>query len=402
MKLLPDDPRLTAYALGELDDDESRRVERAVAADPALRISLDEIERTCGFMSDVFGAAGEARLRPSQRRAVLKASEPEPAVVRKSPAWKPWLVALGAAAAVVLAAVMLGQLGAGRKSPGTMLEAVALLPAPGPSSGSTRVASGGEETTAPSGSGGAPGDRFRELAKKISQAPLPVRSALPATTDLAGFSAGSELRLPVVTGTGSAVWVRRWIEERGMLPPRDAVRVEEMINSQTLPMKPLGDQLEAGVASMPCPWAPDRWLVGISLRAPEREVQGLVLRSLSERPRRVVGSYVTRSDAALPTTLPAGRSQLVLMEFSGEGALGTVELSDAAGHAFSLEIPEEKPDPAMLRAATQAAFGLWLRDEEVSADDLKKLLERTRDDDPIWMAQWRVIERALTLRGGAD
>jgi Ca-activated chloride channel homolog len=35
-RLHPDDPRLTAYALGELEGDEAAQVAAAIAADPAL------------------------------------------------------------------------------------------------------------------------------------------------------------------------------------------------------------------------------------------------------------------------------------------------------------------------------------------------------------------------------
>ncbi len=402
MKLLPDDPRLTAYALGELDEAGMRLVERAVAGDPALRITLDEIERTCGWMSDVF-SGGEARLRPSQRRAVMKAGTAAAAskVIEPARPWRPWSMALAAAAAVILVAALLGHFVAPGSPDATQLDAVALLPAPGPSTGSaTRVAAGGGETSAARMAAGVSGggDAFRKLAAKIQQAPLPEKSALPATTDLAGFSNSAELRLPVVTGTGSAVWVRRWIEERHELPPRDAVRVEEMVNIVTLPMQPLGERLEAGVASMPCPWDARRTLVGVALRAPREAVEGLEMRSVSMRPRRVVGSYAVRSNASLPTTLPAGRSQLVLIEFSGRGDLGVIELVDGTGHAFKLPLVENpEATPRLQRAAALAAYGLWLRGEGVGPEIVREALETTRDDDPIWMETYRGIERALAL-----
>ena len=45
-KLLPDDPRLTAYALGELNLAECAVVEAALRADPALRVVVEEIRAT--------------------------------------------------------------------------------------------------------------------------------------------------------------------------------------------------------------------------------------------------------------------------------------------------------------------------------------------------------------------
>ncbi|MBB5350973.1 hypothetical protein HNR46_001207 [Haloferula luteola] len=404
MKLLPDDPRLTGYVLGELDEADARLVERAAASDPAIRLTLQELERTCGFLGDVLGPMGEAKLRPRQRRAVLKASTEED---RQLQAEQPkerrsragWMMA-GAAAAVMVAAAMLGR--GGRSGEGTV-DAVALLPAPGPGAGTIQVATAGQvqqgTPQAPQGSEGiVSGPAFLQRTRSLSEAPLPSLTQLPVTADLGGFATDSSLRLPVVTGTGSAVWVRRWIRERGELPPRDAVRVEELVNSLTIPTRPLGDGLECGVGSMRCPWNAERMLVAVALRSRDEDSVGLTVRSLSDEPRRVVGSYGMRSDAKLPTTLPAGRSQLVLLEFSGGSDLGSIELQDGRGHQFVLRVADqEAPQEDLLRVATMAAFGLWLRHEEVSSEDLQKLLEVSRQEDPIWMDACRLIETALGL-----
>ncbi len=45
-QLLPDDPRITAYALGELEGDERAAVEQALRQNPALRMTVDEIRAT--------------------------------------------------------------------------------------------------------------------------------------------------------------------------------------------------------------------------------------------------------------------------------------------------------------------------------------------------------------------
>ena len=42
-KLTPDDPRITAYALGELSGDERAVVEAAVRADATLHATVEEI-----------------------------------------------------------------------------------------------------------------------------------------------------------------------------------------------------------------------------------------------------------------------------------------------------------------------------------------------------------------------
>ncbi len=50
-KLEPDDPRLTAFALGELEGEENARVAAAVAADPALQAAVEEIRDTAARLT---------------------------------------------------------------------------------------------------------------------------------------------------------------------------------------------------------------------------------------------------------------------------------------------------------------------------------------------------------------
>ena len=45
MKIEQDDPRLTAYVLGELSPQETRQFDHAIAGDPALKLAVKEIER---------------------------------------------------------------------------------------------------------------------------------------------------------------------------------------------------------------------------------------------------------------------------------------------------------------------------------------------------------------------
>ncbi len=55
-RLDPDDPRLTAYALGELEGDDADRVATAVAADPALQQAVDEIRDTAARLTAALEA----------------------------------------------------------------------------------------------------------------------------------------------------------------------------------------------------------------------------------------------------------------------------------------------------------------------------------------------------------
>src|SRR3954466_15537975 len=56
LNLTPDDPRLTAYALGELEPDERAAVETAVRRDPALLRIVEEIRAASAQMEAALAA----------------------------------------------------------------------------------------------------------------------------------------------------------------------------------------------------------------------------------------------------------------------------------------------------------------------------------------------------------
>ena len=89
MKLSTDDPRLTAYVLGELDAIEAAAIEAAAADQPELQACLDEIRFTADLLSRELGADAVPApgLRPEQREELeglwqtpieAPASPPEP------------------------------------------------------------------------------------------------------------------------------------------------------------------------------------------------------------------------------------------------------------------------------------------------------------------------------------
>ena len=61
MKITPDDPRLTDYVLGELSAEDAVAVDRAAAADPAIRLSLNELERTMSWLGETLALQAEMK-----------------------------------------------------------------------------------------------------------------------------------------------------------------------------------------------------------------------------------------------------------------------------------------------------------------------------------------------------
>ncbi|MCF3652528.1 vWA domain-containing protein [Synoicihabitans lomoniglobus] len=62
--LTPDDPRLTAFALGELDGAEAMAIAAAVAADPLLTAAVEEIRATMLTLEDVLAAEPVPAVNP--------------------------------------------------------------------------------------------------------------------------------------------------------------------------------------------------------------------------------------------------------------------------------------------------------------------------------------------------
>lgn len=75
-----DDPRLTAFALGELEGEELAAVEAALRDDPAARAAVAEIRAMAGHLEAALGAEAAADARPAeaplQRAAILPGRDP--------------------------------------------------------------------------------------------------------------------------------------------------------------------------------------------------------------------------------------------------------------------------------------------------------------------------------------
>jgi Ca-activated chloride channel family protein len=98
-----DDPRLTAYALGELEGDERRDVERLLAESPAARDAVEEIRGIAVELTAHLQAEPMPALTSQQRSVVM--SGPQPSRPSRSSSREP--VRSGNAAVVAAACLML-------------------------------------------------------------------------------------------------------------------------------------------------------------------------------------------------------------------------------------------------------------------------------------------------------
>jgi hypothetical protein len=105
-----DDPRLTAFVLGELGERESKLVQAAIDESDELKLAVDEIRRTTELLVVQFAEEPVSALAPQQRQAILDSGyggkvvdvgdfskAPKVDSRRANRQWVGWLVAAGVA-----------------------------------------------------------------------------------------------------------------------------------------------------------------------------------------------------------------------------------------------------------------------------------------------------------------
>src|SRR5262245_3572835 len=74
-RLLVDDPRLTAYALGELDPAQAAEIEELLRQHPAARSVVEDTRELAGLLSTQLAAEPAPRLNDAQRQAIATAAQ---------------------------------------------------------------------------------------------------------------------------------------------------------------------------------------------------------------------------------------------------------------------------------------------------------------------------------------
>ena len=102
------DPRLTAFALGELDDAEYREIEAAVQASPELQGEVAAIQQSAKLLQASLGAEACPRLTAAQRAAIDAESDSSATVQpAKKPVANRWSLRWSISLAVVASLLML-------------------------------------------------------------------------------------------------------------------------------------------------------------------------------------------------------------------------------------------------------------------------------------------------------
>lgn len=392
MNLHPDDPRLSAWVLGELPADEAAEVAAAVAADPALQAVADELRGVSDFLNGTFSAPV---LRPEQREAVRRAGR---STVVDFPVRKKqvshWPALLSTAAAIGLGAFLFSIIETGSD------HQVARSSKPAPGAPPTiRPVTGNSDSASNRHVPSVEGTPDVALAD-FGNVKLPEAAKMPAITPQQG---AENLDLPLVVGRSSYDWVRGWIQEKNQLPPKETVRVEELANAFPLPAEEETESfagLRVACVSMVSLWSGPGRLVGVQIA------------NESDKPRRVSWAFrpapgsrdggvrvlaSTGGEASVPSTLPAGHRTLVLIELSSAaGQAGDLVVS-ADGRTRRIPAVETK-EPGLKQAALVAAFGIWLRGEGIDDTRLREILVAAGENtDPRAKEVRQLVGRALDI-----
>jgi anti-sigma factor RsiW len=450
MKLHPDDPRLTAYLLGELPADESAAVARAAAADPAIGLALRELESVQRLLTNTLAPATSALL-PHQRDTVIRMARHadladkvvQLASQRRS--WKSFLVPLAVAAVIALATFLL--LNSPATDPGKLVQQpeppkpenwdqipleIALLPAPGPPDASiisqttgTGAGTLAAQTAARDTALAKTGDAFlQKVTERLQQNPSPPAAALPPLTRRGSVPTviSASLPLPIHSGRASLSWITQAIRGTRQLPSPNAVRLEEILNNFNLRLvgtAAIAQGVSITTESLPCPWKPSATLLLVALRGDVNAARE-VTATYHAAPAavslfRLLGFATVTGvkPGPLPSRLPAKAITTLAIEiepavFSTE--LGTIEWSVDGKPAAPVPVPRHsaaEPSDDARFGALLCTFGQWLAREQPDLVDSDLLASLARESTTPTLPPNRadlvkLIDQALKLPSGVS
>jgi hypothetical protein len=315
-RLDSDDPRLTAFALGELEGDELAGVAAAVAGDPSLQTAVDDIRATAGQLAEA--------LKTEPLPAPVRAVHLEPYHTVRPARMFPfpyWAVAGLAAAACFVVLVGLRQLPLANQELPQKAAQVAKntgeatkqaksgivgqqqasnhveieFPTTGGDGPSTSGSPGDDwgvvvpnapQTTADASTaasavpGGGPVVADKSVAA-AAMPPAPSQDRPPGTAEVAGAGLGHPFvvpgqnpvsSFPLAAGNSGYADVRRFLLN-GHRPPQAVVRLEELVNffayDYAAPKPEENEPIAAALEVASAPWEPHHRLVRIALKARE-------------------------------------------------------------------------------------------------------------------------------------
>jgi hypothetical protein len=234
-----DNPRLTAYALGELPEQERRAIERELTRSPEARAYVLQTQQLAKELQDHFHAELEREGEPAANILPM----PYGRLFWSERNWPALAIAAVLVASLAIVAVTFWRSDSPRST-----AALAERKSAAPAEDIVVEYLSGDES-------GGPGS-----AAAGNEKPFTRVTASPISI------------FPMRVGSGSFAEVRNWLAE-GRRPPRSAVRIEEMINhfAYTYPEPTIAQTTTVTLDAATCPWHEGHELVrvGVYARDPE-------------------------------------------------------------------------------------------------------------------------------------
>ncbi len=345
-KLTDNDPKLTAYALGELTRNEAEEMAKLLNAgeNAAMKREVESIDDLGVMLTQVLsatstGAESEAepqiKLSAAQRDAIFRSAK-APTVNDVSSAnqsrWlRPVVVTLGAVALVTFSFIMLDNIDGDEPSiaalPDTSFSELSedelnapILPNSSDWTNDSNALSVSSQTSTISNKSLVPGGMkvsgdVADLVKLVEN-------------DWVSRADSAVARMPMICGKASWKWVSHNIVQKGALPDKNVVRVEEILNAfdynflSALELK----HASAGVDLVRCPWNDDNLIALIVVENKHQDkiqIESAVCFSSAVNQYRVVG-YAKAAmssgnlEAPAKVTMSAGDAHLVMYEIVPE------------------------------------------------------------------------------------
>jgi len=310
--------------------------------------------------------------------------------------------------------------------------ALALLPAPGPQDanrkhGTSDPAGGAADPSVLAGHAAArdaalakgADEFFRATSELLEHSPPPAAASLPVLSLRHSVRAGTEaaLALPLHAGRASLGWVTHSIRSAHQLPPANAVRLEEILNSFTL--RPTGfaaicQGVSITTESLPCPWKPSATLLLISIHGAPDTARDVTATFHADPATvalyRLLGFAPVNglTAGALPSRLPAKSLTTLALEIepsSAATAFGSLEWTLDGQPAAAIPIThhlDAEPSNDARFASVVCAFAQWLAHDQPAFIDAELLAALAREITSATLPPDRadlliLIDQALSL-----
>lgn len=283
MKINLDDPRLTAFALGELEYEDAQEIARAIIEDKRLMDEVNAIRDTSFTLFEAFEGLDTNHLKPEQYEIIHSAgssitSIEAPKSEKVSFFKNPFMAGVGAAAAVALGFFMFNvekvdrsNLAQSEWSWSGVPTSELVKPVLMPSNKTPQADLSLDKAKMMSEAMASDTVRYRnEVGERIKTEPLSV--VVPNYTSRAqawqNVFHDPEMLLPLASAATSWPLLERFVNELQALPAKHNIRVEELVNqfSYSSPSMICGEGISADIEVSKSPWNAEHVLLGVHIK----------------------------------------------------------------------------------------------------------------------------------------